>query len=111
MVRGFTIYQLNHVVGSKVPYAFENFDPFIFNFKDYKMVYENEVETESVELLLEDLYMIFNSSYIRVERGFEDFNGHSLSVSDIIFVDGEYYYVEYFGFKNITKFISEKVHR
>lgn len=71
-----------------------------FNFKDYELVYEGEIEAEDTYEALEDLFRIFN-----VKRP-EDFKGHSLSVSDIVELDGKYYYCDNVNWTDITKFIK-----
>lgn len=71
-----------------------------FNFKDYKLVYVGETEVKDVNKTLEDLFTIFN-----IKRPV-DFQGHSLSVSDIVELDGKYYYCDNVGWTDITKFIK-----
>lgn len=63
----------------------------------YDKVYEAEYtggETETNDIL-EDLFTIFNISKP------EGFKGRSLSVSDIVVVDGVPYYCDIFGFEKI----------
>lgn len=63
----------------------------------YNKVYSGEVEAaESVEATLDNLFTKFN-----IGRKPEDFRGHSLSVSDIIELDGKLYYVDSYGFEEI----------
>lgn len=64
------------------------------NFDLYESVYEFKMDfqSESVDDDLESLYIKFQVSKP------EGYTGHSLSVSDIIEVDGEKYYVDSFGF-------------
>jgi hypothetical protein len=63
----------------------------------YNVVYSGEVEAgDSVEDTLEGLYMTFNVNHP------SDFRGHSLSMSDVIELDGKFYYCDSFGFKNIN---------
>ena len=71
-----------------------------FNFKDYELVYEGDIKVEETYETLEDLFKIFN-----VDRP-ADFKGHSLSVSDIVELDGKYYYCDNVGWTDITKFIK-----
>ena len=73
-----------------------------FNFKDYKLVYEDVIIPNEgpIENTLEELFEVFN-----VERP-ADFKGHSLSVSDIVELDGHYYYCDNVGWTDITKFIK-----
>ena len=67
---------------------------------DYTCVYSGtiyEQDNESIEELLESMYILFNLNKP------EKYKGHSLSVSDIIrFEDGRLFYVDTFGFKEIN---------
>ena len=58
----------------------------------YNKIYEFDTNED---LSLEDIFYIFNMNRP------EDFKGHSLSVSDIVDVDGESYYCDRFGWKVI----------
>jgi len=75
-----------------------------FNFKDYKLVYEGEVSDSAYakgnDYVLERLFTKFNIDHPK------DFRGHSLSVSDIVELDGKYYYCDNVGWTDITKFIK-----
>lgn len=64
----------------------------------YKKVYEGDFEeqTDSELPVTEQLYMMFNVSRPR------DFKGHSLSVSDIIVIDGHQYFCDDLGFKLVS---------
>jgi hypothetical protein len=66
-----------------------------FNLEDYEVIYEGELKDDNIEVILDTLFYIFNVDHP------EDFRGHSLSVSDIIWLDGKYYYVDSVGFKLI----------
>lgn len=57
----------------------------------YNEVFAGDVEAES----LEDVYRIFN-----IEKP-ENFRGRSLSVSDVVEKDGNFYYCDSFGFKDV----------
>lgn len=65
------------------------------NLDDYEVVYEGELECSEISDALEELFEIFN-----VRRP-EDFEGRSLSVSDIVEVDGENYYCDAVGWKKL----------
>lgn len=66
---------------------------------EYNCVYDGYVETNN----LEDIFIIFNTSKVY------GFTGHSLSVSDIIVVEGlGIYFVDTFGFAEIFDFKSDK---
>ena len=57
----------------------------------YKMVWEEESEDTD----LENIFIRFNHNHP------EGFKGHSLSVSDVVEIDGKYYYCDSFGFKEV----------
>ena len=62
----------------------------------YTKVYEGQVEEEeSVEDTLDTLFVKFQG------RKPEGYTGHSLSVSDVIVLDGTAYYVDNYGFEEI----------
>ena len=94
-------YKIYQVDPHNCDYAFEwwSWAKDRFNFKDYTLTYEGEIEVEDINKTLEDLFTKFN-----IERP-EDFKGHSLSVSDIIELDGKYYYCDNVGWTEITKYI------
>ena len=62
--------------------------------KYYRTVFSGEMPVSN----LEAIYMLLNTSCP------EGYTGHSLSVSDIIVVDGTTYFVDSFGFKVIHNF-------
>ena len=75
---------------------------------DYNVVYDGDIEDKDNELFedtktLNDLFYIFN-----INRP-EGFTGHSLSVSDVIKLGAEFYYVDPYGFKklNYLEFLRE----
>jgi hypothetical protein len=67
-----------------------------FSLNDYEVVYEGEIEDYSIEYTLEKLFDMFNIFYP------EDFKGRSMSVSDVVELEGVYYYCDHIGFKKIT---------
>ena len=70
-----------------------------FDIDDYLRVYEGEIEPNERGPLatLEQLFFIFNVNQP------EDFKGHSLSVSDIVILNGKYYYVDNIGYREIPE--------
>ena len=67
-----------------------------FDLNDYEVTYEGEIDAQgSVYKALEDLFTIFN-----VERP-EDFKGHSLSVSDVVELDGKNYYCDFVSWREL----------
>jgi hypothetical protein len=69
-----------------------------FNFeRDYSLVYEGEIELETDPILtLEKLFEIFNINHPA------DFRGHSLSVSDVVELDGIKYYCDSQGWVKLN---------
>lgn len=64
---------------------------------NYKVVWEGQVEDKGDTMAtLEDVYRMLN-----VGQKPEGYQGHSLSVSDIILMDGKYYYTDSYGFEEI----------
>ena len=67
-----------------------------FSLNDYNMVYEGEIEREkTINETLEKIYVQLN-----MYRP-DDYNARSLSVSDIVEINGEKYYVDSLGFTRI----------
>ena len=65
----------------------------------YNEVYSGEIEDKgNIFATLERLFYIFNMEHP------SDFRGHSLSVSDVVYLDGKYYYCDSLGFKELTNF-------
>ena len=101
----YKIYQIKDV--ENCPYSFR---PFMmskrlnFSLTDYEVVYEGTVDKlefdeengNSIYRTLDYLFVLFNLNHPT------DFRGHSMSVSDIIELDNEFYYVDSIGFENIT---------
>lgn len=91
----YKIYQLNR---DHKEYLFRRYNE---NAKKswYNEVYQGEIESKgSVMATLEELFFIFNM------RHPSDFKGHSLSVSDVVLLDGKYYYCDSFGWKELPNF-------
>ena len=69
-----------------------------FKLSDYEKVYEGELNDNAAwdeEIYLELLFKIFN-----VNRP-EDFKGHSLSVSDIVDLNGKKFYCDSWSWKKL----------
>ncbi len=66
-----------------------------FNIEDYIIVYEGETDETDAHKALEGLFMNFN-----INRP-ADFKGHSLSVSDVVELDGKNYYCDSCGWKEL----------
>jgi len=93
------IYQIKEKDDLIMKFLFTSIDRLKNGIKDvdinnYDIVYEFEYHNELTETneILEDIFRIFNIARPTV------FYGHSLSVSDIIELDGEKYFCNDFGF-------------
>ena len=77
-------------------YAFKHYEwaKNVIDLNDYGVVYEGELDCPEMPNALEELFEIFNVESVRRP---EDFKGRSLSVSDIVEVDGNNYYCDAVG--------------
>lgn len=89
---------------NRTDYLFMSWDwakEYGFNLKDYGVVYEGNLPGASTDTIkaifkaLDTLFEIFN-----VRRP-EDFKGHSLSMSDIVEINGVDYYCDSVGWQKV----------
>ena len=67
-----------------------------FDIADYETVYEGEFDSgDDIDVILDNIFEIFNIDHP------SDFRGHSLSVSDVVVIDGVKYYCDSIGWKNV----------
>ena len=67
-----------------------------FSLDDYEKTYDGEIESgRYIENTLDNVFVKFNMNRP------EDFKGHSLSVSDIVVLNGEKFYCDSLGWKAI----------
>lgn len=87
-----TIYQLSDNNEKK----FKGYDGNPVKMNDYKKVfnYKHKSNVKNVEAILNEIYNHF-------QLPVEGFKGHSLSVSDLVVMNGTPYYVDRFGFVKI----------
>ncbi len=82
------------------PYVFGGFNTAMknnFSLDDYEVVYTGNIKAGEATEILEVLFDIFNISHPT------DFTGRSMSVSDVVDLDGKLYYCDHVGFKEITR--------
>ena len=98
----YQIYQLdikNEIVRES-PKIYESWD-FLekycgdFDFSLYQKIYEGEEEGINDFDILEKLFVKFNTNHP------QDFTGHSMSVSDVVILNGKKYYCDSIGWKEI----------
>lgn len=69
-----------------------------FQISDYDLVWEGDIEAndEDIDFVLEDLFVMFNTTRT------EGYEGRSLSVSDIVEMNGIKYYCNPFGWEKVN---------
>ena len=95
-------YKIKQLKEGHDDYAFEWWDwaKDKFNLSDYEVVYEGTIEDEGMKpdtYYLEMLFTKFNIAHP------EDFRGHSLSVSDVVELDGVNYYCDSQGWVKVEE--------
>ena len=100
----YQILQLKDI--TKCPYAFLDFEDAKkngFDLQDYEVLYEGEVILENNETHNDVLEMLFCDFNCGVHK---DFQGHSLSVSDIVQLtedkDSKFYYCDPLGWTELS---------
>lgn len=68
------------------------------HFKYYKETYSGDIDTQNTKTyqILDDIFRELNLNHPA------DYKGHSLSVSDIILIDGHYYYCDAYSWEEIN---------
>lgn len=94
----YCIYQLSKDVNLSKKYRNlpDNINVVNLSEDKYKIVYENSINGKNTEEVLEKLFHIFNIEHPK------DFEGHSLSVSDIVRLNNTFYYCQSLGWKEIN---------
>lgn len=107
----FAIYQLKGGDEAR-EIRFEAFDSLakqgvVPDIANYDLVYEGRISevtnSPDLRLQLEELFHTFNMEHP------EDFTGHSLSVSDVVVVKDQAFYVDMFGFRPLPDFIKPEL--
>ena len=78
-------------------YAFKRYEwaKNVLDLNDYEVVYEGELDCPEMPNALEELFEIFN-----VKRP-KDFERRSMSISDVVEIDGKNYYCDFVGWKEL----------
>ena len=78
-------------------YAFKHYEwaKNVIDLNDYEVVYEGELDCPEMPNALEELFEIFNNKCPK------DFEGRSMSISDIIEIDGKNYYCDFVGWEEL----------
>ena len=87
MTYNYSIYQAD----IHAPYVFMSYNFALehgFNLEDYKRVWTGTIEAKNLVAALEGLFTMFNVNHP------SGYTGRSLSVSDIVCVNGKHYYTE-----------------
>ena len=74
-------------------YAFKHYEwaKNVLDLNDYEVVYEGELDCPEMPNALEELFEIFNNKRPK------DFERRSMSISDIVEIDGKNYYCDFVG--------------
>lgn len=101
----YEIYQLNTELENGVEMLYMDYDwntshGHEITVDKYKKVYEGETVSADTAIL-ECLYTMFNLNHPA------DFEGHSMSVSDVVVVDGKAHYCDMIGFKELPGFFDK----
>ena len=78
-------------------YAFKRYEwaKNVLDLNDYEVVYEGELDCQEMPNALEELFEIFN-----VKRP-KDFERRSMSISDVVEIDGKNYYCDFVGWEEL----------
>ena len=78
-------------------YAFKRYEwaKNVLDLNDYEVVYEGELDCPEMPNALEELFEIFNN------RRPKDFERRSMSISDIVEIDGKNYYCDFVGWEEL----------
>lgn len=71
-------------------------DKEVVSMGDYYLMHQTYRKSGEIDGILDSIYAEYNMQHPN------DFYGHSVSVSDIIQIDSDYYYVQGMGFKKVT---------
>lgn len=91
----YKIKQIKDIRNCEYAFSHYNWCKDKINLDDYEVVYEGKLDYPEMPNALEELFEIFNI------RRPEDFEGHSMSVSDIVEIDGDNYYCDSVGWKKL----------
>ena len=67
-----------------------------FDIKEYNKVYDGEIESDKHDMIILD--MLFEEFNLRHPS---DFKGHSMSVSDVVVLDGTMYFCDGMGWRKV----------
>ena len=78
-------------------YAFKHYEwaKNVIDLNDYEVVYEGELDYPEMPNALEELFETFNN------RRPKDFERRSMSISDIVEIDGKNYYCDFVGWEEL----------
>ena len=78
-------------------YAFKHYEwaKNVIDLDDYEVVYEGELDYPEMPNALEELFEIFNNKRPK------DFERRSMSISDVVEIDGKNYYCDFVGWEEL----------
>ena len=78
-------------------YAFKHYEwaKNVLDLNDYEVVYDGELDCPEMPNALEELFEIFNNKRPK------DFERRSMSISDVVEIDGKNYYCDFVGWEEL----------
>ena len=78
-------------------YAFKHYEwaKNVLDLNDYEVVYEGDLDYPEMPNALEELFEIFNNKRPK------DFERRSMSISDVVEIDGKNYYCDFVGWEEL----------
>lgn len=102
-MKHFTIFQINENVENSRYLQYSGLDMMDclglkFDIKNYKDVFTGNIIEGSTNMVhvLDNIFRLFNLNHPK------DFKGHSLSVSDVVYIDGHYWFCDSYGWEDVT---------
>ena len=104
-MKNFKVYQISEEVKNSRYLMFSGFDMLKslgleFDFNNYKEVYDGNIIESSPDIykVLDEIFHLLN-----IGKRPENYNGHSLSVSDVVYIDGRYFFCDSYGWEEVMK--------
>ena len=91
-------YKIKQIKDAKnCAYAFKHYEwaKNVLDLNDYEVVYEGNLDYPEMPNALEELFEIFNN------RRPKDFERRSMSISDVVEIDGKNYYCDFVGWEEL----------
>jgi hypothetical protein len=96
------VYQISDSAQNARYYTFTGLDMLQHMKLKVELANYEEVYSGEIEVLCNDTNAVLESIYAKLQgRKPEGYTGHSLSVSDLVLMDGKYYFCDDYGFEQL----------